>query len=94
VHVVCISCGAVAVLETACCCVATWSGRSVRGNPLTDSGEPRRENEAPRDPYLTVTDASASHRLAMTLRSGREKDRQDVVLLCKHLESRGRDEAI
>lgn len=45
-------------------------------------------------PYLTVTGASASHLLAMKLRSARERDREDVALLCKHLKLRGPQEAI
>lgn len=45
-------------------------------------------------PYLTVTGASASHLLAMKLRSARERDWEDVALLCKHLKLRGPEEAI
>lgn len=44
--------------------------------------------------YLTVTGASASHLLAMKLRSARERDREDVAVLCKHLGLRGSEEAI
>ena len=45
-------------------------------------------------PYLTVTGASARHLLAMKLRAGREQDREDIAVLCKHLELRRREEAI
>ena len=45
-------------------------------------------------PYLTVTGASAKHLLAMKLRAGREQDREDIAVLCKHLGLRRREEAI
>ena len=44
--------------------------------------------------YLTVTGASANHLLAMKLRAGREQDREDIAVLCKHLGLRRREEAI
>jgi len=45
-------------------------------------------------PYLTATGASASHLLAMKLRSARERDREDVAVLCEHLELTRPEEAI
>ena len=45
-------------------------------------------------PYLTVTGASAKHLLAMKLRAGREQDREDIAVLCKHLGLKRREEAI
>lgn len=45
-------------------------------------------------PYLTVTGASARHLLAMKLRAGREQDREDIAVLCKHLGLERREQAV
>ena len=59
--------------------------------PLADDA---RASTLYESPHLTVTGASASHLLAMKLRSARERDREDVALLCRHLGLEGPKEAI
>ena len=44
--------------------------------------------------HLTVTGASAKHLLAMKLLAAREKDREDIGVLCKHLGLQGPEDAI
>ena len=45
-------------------------------------------------PHLTVTGASAKHLLAMKLLAAREKDREDIGVLCTHLGLKGPADAI
>ena len=44
--------------------------------------------------YLTVTGASAKHLLAMKLAAARDKDRDDVAVLCEELELRDPEQAV
>ena len=44
--------------------------------------------------YLTVTGASARHLLGMKLASARDKDDEDIAVLCKHLGLEGPEDAI
>lgn len=61
----------------------TWlNEQATAWMPLADDARAQTLYESP---YLTVTGASASHLLAMKLRSARERDREDVAVLCKHL---------
>ena len=53
-----------------------------------------RPNTLYQSRHLTVTGASAKHLLAMKLLAAREKDREDIGVLCKHLGLEGPDEAI
>lgn len=70
----------------------TWlNEQATAWMPLADDARAKTLYESP---YLTVTGASASHLLAMKLRSARERDREDVALLCKDLELEGPEEAI
>ena len=45
-------------------------------------------------PSLVVTGASAEHLLAMKLAAARAGDRDDIVVLCKHLGLKGPEDAI
>ena len=45
-------------------------------------------------PYLTITEASAEHILAMKLEAGRVTDEDDVKTLIRHLQIRSVDEAL
>lgn len=70
----------------------TWlNGQATSWLPHADDARARTLFESP---YLTVTGASARHLLAMKLRSGRERDREDVALLCGRLGLRDPEEAI
>lgn len=54
----------------------------------------RRAETLYSSPHLTVTGASARHLLAMKLLAGRNKDREDVVVLAKHLKLKESADAI
>lgn len=54
----------------------------------------RRSETLYSSPHLTVTGASAKHLLAMKLLAARGKDREDIAVLCKHLELKRPEEAI
>lgn len=70
----------------------TWlNEQATAWMPIADDAQAQTLYESP---YLTVTGASASHLLAMKLKSARERDREDVALLCKHLGLAGPEEAI
>ena len=70
----------------------TWlNEQATAWMPLANDARAQTLYESP---YLTVTGASASHLLAMKLRGAREKDREDVALLCKHLGLKSSEEAI
>lgn len=70
----------------------TWlNEQATAWMPIADDAQAQTLHE---NPYLTVTGASASHLLAMKLKSARERDREDVALLCKHLGLSGPEEAI
>ena len=57
-------------------------------------GDDTRAQTLYESPQLTVTGASARHLLAMKLRAGREQDREDVAVLCKHLGLKRPEEAL